>query len=77
MQLTVVVGREFVHIMKRHGQGIIIVMIMLFVEWLWKKNDGELDTLQKMQDSSAEISKIWKDLDKLYKKKWWESQKVR
>ena len=48
---------------------------MLFVEWLW--NDNELDTLQKMQDSSAEISKIWKDLDKLYKKKWWESQKVR
>ena len=34
---------------------------MLF-EWLW--NDNELDTLQKMQDSSAEISTIWKDLDK-------------
>ena len=60
----------------RHGQGIYHCdgTIMLF-EWLW--NDNELDTLQKMQDSSAEISKIWKDLDKLYKKKWWESQKVR
>ena len=28
------------------------------------KNDGELDMLQKMQDSSAEFSPIWKDLDK-------------
>ena len=60
MQLTVVVGREFVHIMKRHGQGIIIVMIMLFVEvcGMAVKNDGELDMLQKMQDSSAEFSPI-------------------